>query len=138
MIVGLGMDLVEIARIQHSLSRFGEHFLQKILHDSEREALALTPPFDTPGASVARVAARFAAKEAASKALGTGFTQGIGLHDIRIFSEQSGKPRLELFGKALEHAGKLGVTNTLLTLTHSRDTAGAVVIFESLPDTATR
>ncbi|MDL2266716.1 holo-ACP synthase [Desulfovibrio sp. OttesenSCG-928-G15] len=132
MIVGLGMDLVEITRIQRSLSRFGDHFLQKILHPSECEALDLTHPFDPSAASnaAARVAARFAAKEAASKALGTGFSQGIGLHDIRIYSEQSGKPRLELFGKAREQAEKLGATQILLTLTHSRDTAGAVVILE--------
>lgn len=129
MIVGLGMDLVEISRISRSIARFGDTFLDKILHESEKEHLAARA-ITNESVLASWLAARFAAKEAASKALGTGFAGGVTLHDIRVFSESSGKPRIELYGHALKTAEALGVSSAFLTLTHARDTAGAVVILE--------
>jgi len=132
MIVGLGMDLVEIERIRRALERFGLHFAHKVLHVSEIDAKFSDP--DTPfhANHVAHMAARFAAKEAGAKALGVGFSGGIGFRDIRILSLVSGKPEVIFYGKALEQARELGVTHAHLSLTHSRNTAGAVVVLESL------
>ena len=130
MIIGLGIDLVEISRIHRSLERFGDHFLQKVLHPEELADMPgvkdlLSLPF------AARIAARFAAKEAGVKALGTGFTQGIGLHDLRVHSLASGKPLLAFHNKAGVEAAAQGVLRIHLSLTHGRDTAGAVVVLES-------
>lgn len=132
MIVGLGIDLVELDRIRHSLERFGGHFTGKLLHASEAAFLdgAVTP---YTAIQVARVAARFAAKEAGAKALGSGFSGGIGLHDIRICSLPSGQPHIVFHGKALERARTMGVTGAHLSLTHSRDNACAVVVLDSVP-----
>ena len=130
MIVGLGLDIVEILRIQHSLQRFGLRFMEKILHKSEtfffsnQEEVASLK-------NASHVAARFAAKEAGSKALGTGFSGGVNPVDIRVLSQPSGKPELFFHGKALEQAQRLGVDFVHLSLTHSRLTAGAVVVLES-------
>ncbi len=130
MIVGIGIDYVEIARIRRSLERFGQIFVQKVLHASEQLALPedpLLPYF------ISRFAARFAAKEAAVKALGTGFAGGIGLHDIRVDSLSSGQPLLSFYDKAQERALFLEVGNIHVSLTHTRDHAAAVVVLESLP-----
>lgn len=131
MIIGLGIDIIEIERIRRSLDRFGRRFLEKVMHESEMEELA-PAGFDSP-AAVARVAARFAAKEAGAKALGTGFSAGIGLHDIRVRSLPSGKPVVCLHQKARAHADALGVTGAHLSLSHGKDNACAVVVFEG-PD----
>ena len=128
MIVGIGIDLVEIGRIRRSLERFGDTFLRKMMHASETASLSfdlLSP------AGVSHVAGRFAAKEAAVKALGTGFSGGIGLHDIRISTLPSGQPILAFFDKAHERASELGAGPIHLSISHSRETAGAVVILES-------
>ena len=123
-IVGIGMDLVELERIEHSLERFGERFLEKVLTRGERAALS-------EGNRVARVAARFAAKEAAVKALGTGFANGIGPADIEVVSLPGGQPALRFCGAAAEAAARLDVCASHLTLTHSRTVAGAVVVLEA-------
>jgi holo-[acyl-carrier protein] synthase len=122
MIVGLGLDMVEIDRIRDAYARFGERFLARILCDAERERLPADP--------VLYLAARFAAKEAAVKALGTGFTMGIGFHDLTIGRDRRGKPDLSFSGKALERARVLDVSETHISLTHSRDAAAAVVVLE--------
>ena len=136
MIVGLGIDLVELSRIRRSLERFGGHFLRKLLHPSE--LAGLFPP-DKPETAedlispraVAFAAGRFAAKEAGAKALGTGFSGGIGLHDIRVHSLVSGQPAISFHGQALSVAESLGVGAAHLSLTHARETAGAVVVLEA-------
>ncbi len=129
MIVGVGLDLVELARIERSLTRFGGHFLRRLFHEEE---LAAAPEAQTPPSSrlVAWTAARFAAKEAAAKALGTGFSGGVTPHDLRVLSLPSGKPELFLHGAALEAAASLGATRFHLSLTHARETAAATVILE--------
>ncbi len=128
-IIGIGLDLIELSRVEQSLRRFGEHFLNRIMADAERAAVPGDPASPSPR-TTSHVAARFAAKEAAVKALGTGFAAGIGPRDVAVRSLPSGKPELVLSGKALERARALGVREVHLTLTHTRDNAAAVVILE--------
>jgi holo-[acyl-carrier protein] synthase len=131
MIVGLGIDLVELDRIRHSLERFGLRFVDKVLHDTEKRALPGAPDLTGPQV-VAHIAGRFAAKEAAAKALGTGFAGGTGPRDIRVTSLASGKPELSLHGAALKRAEALKATGIHLSISHARTSAGAVVILEAL------
>lgn len=125
MILGLGLDLVSLPRMERSLERFGEHLLERVLTPAER---ALLPA--APGAKAAYVAARFAAKEAAVKALGTGFAQGVGPRDVEVVSLPSGRPELRLHGAAARRAREMGVVSAHLSLTHERDAAAAVAILE--------
>jgi holo-[acyl-carrier protein] synthase len=122
MIRGLGIDVVELERIKASLARFGDKFLTRILTPAERAALPALP--------LARTAGLFAAKEAAAKALGTGFAQGITFHTLEILSDAAGRPHLTLSGPALARANTLCATSFHVSITHSRDTAAAVVILE--------
>ncbi len=128
-IIGIGLDMVELSRMERSLRRFGGHFLERIMGDEERRAVPGDPAAPTPRA-VAHVAARFAVKEAAVKALGTGFAEGISPCDVAVRSLPSGKPELVLSGKARERADALGVASLHVTITHTRDNAAAVVILE--------
>jgi holo-[acyl-carrier protein] synthase len=121
-IKGLGLDLVEIDRIRRIFLRFGERFRERILTPAETAAM---------GADAVRyLASRFAAKEAAVKALGTGFRDGIGFHDLETGADALGKPCLTLAGAALARARVLGATGIHLSITHGRDTACAVVVLE--------
>ncbi len=125
-IAGLGTDLVELARIEKALSRFEGKFLAHILHPAEKEAL--------PRAAKARtayVASRFAVKEAAAKALGTGFAAGVAPTDIETARLRTGAPLLRLHGEALRRAKSLGVRACHLSISHSATHAMAVVILES-------
>ena len=125
MIVGLGIDVVELDRIALSLARYGDRFLARILTEYELSRLPRRPtPF---------VAARFAAKEAASKALGTGFRRGVSFRSIEVRDLPSGKPELRLTGAALDVLAELGGTSCTVSLTHGRDVAAAVVVIEVLP-----
>jgi len=123
MIIGIGMDLAEIERIRKNWERYGMRFAEKILTEREIEQLPKKDP-------VPRLAALFAGKEAAVKALGTGFADGVGFHSVEILHAPSGKPGIAFHGRGLEKCGELGVTGAVITLTHSRDTAGATVILE--------
>ncbi|MFW5487426.1 MAG: holo-[acyl-carrier-protein] synthase [Desulfovibrio sp.] len=124
MIVGLGVDLTEINRVERSIERFGQRFIDRVLGPSEQNGL--------PRKRLAEyVAARFAAKEAAVKALGTGFAEGIGFHDLQVTRNSAGKPGMIFHGPALEHMQAMGGQRILLTLTHAKDMAAAVVIIES-------
>jgi holo-[acyl-carrier protein] synthase len=125
MIVGSGVDLCEVPRIEQAIARHGQKFLERIF---------------TPGEIVyanrkanrsERYAARFAAKEAGMKALGTGWTGGIAWRDFEVINLPSGRPTLRFHGKAAEIAAKLGVRNVALSLTHTREQAMAVVILEA-------
>jgi holo-[acyl-carrier protein] synthase len=122
--VTIGIDVIEIARIQRSLDDFGERFLRKVYTEREREWYGDRP---------AELAARFAAKEATSKALGTGI-RGIRWREMEIVSNRRGKPVLVLHGGAAERATLLGLTEFDLSLTHSRTDAMAIVIgFRGVP-----
>lgn len=123
MIVGLGIDVVEVDRIRRSLERFGDRFLEKVLTPAERGSIR--------GDRTAYAAARFAAKEAASKALGTGFRRGVSFQTIEVVDLASGKPEIRFLGRAAARFTALGAKNALVSLTHGRDTAAAVVVLEN-------
>lgn len=126
MILGLGLDVAELGRMRESLDRFGARFVARILTEDEAAALPQARP-------EAYLAARFAAKEACAKALGTGFAEGITLHDIAVRRLPSGAPELVLTGAAKARAESMGVVRLHLSLTHGRDIAAAVVVLEGPP-----
>lgn len=126
MIQGTGFDITSLPRIRAALEKHGERFLSRLLTEKER---LLMPK--APYARAAYAAGRFAAKEAAVKALGTGFACGIGLHDVEILTLPSGKPELHFHGAAKQRAQEMGVRAAHVSLSHERDVAGAVVILES-------
>jgi holo-[acyl-carrier protein] synthase len=125
MIVGLGLDVAEIHRIEKAIERHGDAFKRRVYTDAEKEYC------ESHKNSFERFAGRFAAKEAGMKALGTGWRRGVTWHDFEVVREPSGKPTLLLQGVARQLADKLGVKNIALTITHSGDLALAQVIFES-------
>jgi holo-[acyl-carrier protein] synthase len=116
--VAVGTDIIEIARIKRSLDDFGERFLKRVYTERERERYR---------GRVSELAARFAAKEATSKALGTGI---IGIHwrEMEVLSNRRGKPILILHGTAAQRARQLGLTDFSVSLTHSRTDAMAFVV----------
>jgi holo-[acyl-carrier protein] synthase len=123
-IVGTGVDLCEVDRIRAAVERHGQRFKQRVFTDreiaySERKA----NPYE-------RYAARFAAKEAGMKALGTGWRGGIAWRDFEVTNLPTGRPTLAFHGKAAEIANRLGVRNVALSLTHTGVQAMAVVILE--------
>lgn len=126
MIVGVGTDLVEIARMAHVLDRHGERFLDRVLGADERAALP-------KGLAVqaAWLAKRFAAKEAAAKALGTGFRSGIVLSDIQTVHSPLGAPQLVFSGAAQQRFRDLGATTAHLSVSDERQHALAFVVLES-------
>jgi holo-[acyl-carrier protein] synthase len=125
MVLGMGADLIEIARVEQSIDRFGERFLHKVFTAGE---IAYCQRKRHAAESFA---ARFAAKEAAAKALGTGISRGIGWQEIEVRRSPGERPVLHLDGRARERAAAMGIRNLQLTLTHSRDIAMAVVIAEN-------
>ncbi|HJZ66588.1 MAG TPA: holo-ACP synthase [Blastocatellia bacterium] len=125
MIVAIGIDLVEISRIEEVLARRGERFLSRVFTDSEIGYC------ESRASSAASYAARFAAKEAAMKALGTGWSDGIAWRDIEVVSASSGAPALVLRGRALERIREIGVTRTHVSLGHSSAMAIAQVVLEA-------
>ncbi|GAB4222789.1 MAG: holo-[acyl-carrier-protein] synthase [Acidobacteriota bacterium] len=127
MIVGLGVDLVELSRIRAVLERHGDRFLRRVLTDDER-AYCLRKRDPVPS-----LAARFAAKEAAAKALGTGLARGVWFRDIEVVRAETGEPGLRFHRGAQRMADLRRATRGLLTLTHGRDAAVAVVVLEREP-----
>ncbi len=130
MICGLGTDIVEITRIKRSIERFGMRFVKKILTSQEIVQLQERKSLSAQNISTHSLAARFAAKEAAVKALGTGFSNGIGLHDVCILNTENGAPQLFFHGKALERFIALGASTSHISISHGRDVACATVILE--------
>lgn len=132
MIIGFGSDLCNIERIRNSLDRFGERFINRVFTDVER-AKAERRPFTRAGT----FAKRFAAKEAFSKAVGTGFRRGVFLKDIGVVNLPSGQPTLALTGGAKERLDAItppGHAATVhLTMTDDHPFAMAVVIIEAVP-----
>jgi holo-[acyl-carrier protein] synthase len=125
MIVGLGLDVAEIDRIEAAIKRHPAAFVERVFTPAEA---AYCQRYANP---YERYAGRFAAKEAAMKALGTGWSNGIRWKDIEVVREPSGKPILKLEGAARSIADRLGVKHIALTITHSGNLAIAQVIFES-------
>jgi holo-[acyl-carrier protein] synthase len=124
-IVGLGLDIAEIDRIAEAITRHGTPILERLYTPGE------VTYCESHKNKFERYAARFAAKEAAMKALGTGWTRGVRWRDIEVTNAPSGKPSLVLSGVARQVADRLGVRNISLSITHSGNLALAQVIFES-------
>ena len=125
LIVGLGLDIAEIDRIEAAIARHGAPILQRLYTSSEVEYC------ESHRNKFERYAVRFAAKEATMKALGTGWRRGVRWRDIEVIREPSGKPSLSLKGAAKRIAEELGVNNISLTITHSGNLALAEVILEN-------
>jgi len=121
-VFGIGIDVVEVARIASAIERHGEPFLAKIFTRSERDYC------ETRKTPAMHYAARFAAKEAVSKALGTGIGAHAGLHDLEILHDAAGAPKLNLTGAAAVFAKDHGITEIQISLTHAREYAAANAI----------
>jgi holo-[acyl-carrier protein] synthase len=124
MILGIGTDLAEVPRIRRSIERYGERFLRRIYTEHERRYA------ESKANAAERFAARFAAKEAGMKAIGTGWNFGVTWKDFEVANEPSGRPTLRLSGVALELANRRGIRVISVSLTHTADVAFAVVILE--------
>ena len=123
-VLGIGVDLVECARIQHSLDRFGEKLLRRVFTEGEIE-YSMSMKFPER-----HLAARFAGKEAVAKAFGTGIGKAMGWRNIDIRKKESGEPFLVFSGPAEAFAAKRGVTSALITLSHTEHHAVACVVLE--------
>jgi holo-[acyl-carrier protein] synthase len=124
MIVAIGIDLVEISRMEEVFARRGERFRARVFTEGEINYC------ERRASKLASYAARFAAKEAAMKALGTGWADGVGWMDIEVVSQQSGAPVLQLHRRALERMREMGAMKAHISLTHSGNLAIAEVLLE--------
>jgi len=127
MIVGSGIDLVEIARIQQSVQRFGQRFLDRVYTAAEQGYCLRKRN------SAESLAARFAAKEAGAKALGTGISRGVSWLEIEVVREPGGRPTIRFHGRAAEIAQAMGVVHVALSITHTATLSMASVVVEKLP-----
>jgi len=127
MIVGSGIDLTEIERIQRSVDRYGSRFLDRVYTAAE-QAYCLRKR-----KTAESFAARFAAKEAGAKALGTGISFGVNWLEIEVVREPGGRPNLRFHGRAAEIAARLRVVRAALSITHTADLAMASVVLEDEP-----
>jgi holo-[acyl-carrier protein] synthase len=125
MIVGTGIDIAEVPRIRQSIERFGMRFLQRVFTEGEIRYC------DSKANRAERYAARFASKEAAMKALGTGWNHGVRWRDCEIVRMPGGRPTIQFHGKAAEFAARLGVKNAALSISHTQEQAIAQVILEN-------
>ncbi len=124
MILGTGVDIAEVPRIRESIERYGERFLRRVFTDGEIGYC------EARARRYESYAARFAAKEAGMKALGTGWNHGIRWRDIEVVRPKGERPTLQFHGLAQKIAATLGTTNVSLSLTHTADQALAHVILE--------
>src|SRR5207302_9148685 len=125
MIVGSGIDIAEVPRIAQAIVRFGERFVRRVFTDGEIRYC------DSKANRVERYAARFAAKEAAMKALGTGGNHGVRWRDVEVCRQPGGRPTILFHGKAPEFAAKLGAAHVALSISHTAELAIAQVILAS-------
>jgi holo-[acyl-carrier protein] synthase len=125
LIVGMGVDIAEVQRIRAAIEKRGEAFLRRVYTANE---VAYCERFKN---KFERFAGRFAAKEAAMKALGTGWQHGVRWVDLEVVREKSGRPTLTIAGEAGKIAARLGVKNIAISITHTADQALAQVIFEN-------
>jgi holo-[acyl-carrier protein] synthase len=123
-ILGTGIDLAEVDRIQASVERHGDRFLNRIYTPGEIAYV------ERKANRFERYAARFAAKEAGMKAIGTGWRRGVRFLDFEVANLPSGRPTLKLHGKAAEYAAEMGVKRIALSLTHTKANGMAFVILE--------
>jgi holo-[acyl-carrier protein] synthase len=125
MIVGTGIDIAEVPRIRRAIERFGDRFLHRIFTAGEMRYC------DSKANRMERYAARFAAKEAAMKALGTGWNHGVRWRDCEVTRLPGGRPTMAFHGVAAEFATRLGVKNAALSISHTAEQAIAQVILEN-------
>jgi holo-[acyl-carrier protein] synthase len=124
-IVGTGIDICEVDRIEKSVERFGERFVARIYTAGERAYV------ESKANKFERFAARFAAKEAGMKAIGTGWRRGVTWQDFEVVNERGGRPTLRFHGVAARVAAELGVTRVQLSLTHTAAQGMAFVVLEA-------
>jgi holo-[acyl-carrier protein] synthase len=124
MIIGSGIDMVEIRRIQRSMDRYGSRFLNRVYTGAE-QAYCLRKRN-----AAESFAARFAAKEAGAKALGTGISYGVSWLEFEVTRAASGRPSLQFHGRAAQIAARLGFASVALSLTHTAELAAASVVLE--------
>jgi holo-[acyl-carrier protein] synthase len=124
MILGIGVDIVEVERIQRAVERHGGAFVQRVFTPDEAAYCRRSPHPEQ------RFSTRFAAKEAALKALGTGWSQGLQFVDVEVLNNHLGAPSIRLHGKAAERAESMGVETILVSLSHHHDFAVAQVLLE--------
>ena len=124
MILGLGIDLCRIERVDQLLTRYGARFTRRLFTEREVERCARYPK------NGEQFAGCIAVKEAASKALGTGWRRGVHWKNFEVLHEPSGKPTLKIHGRAAALASQMGVRNVNVSITHDAGIAAAVVIFE--------
>ena len=127
MIKGIGTDLIEKRRVEKSISKFGNKFIKKVLTEKEQQEYRTKK---TSGKKVSFLSNNFACKEAVSKALGTGFSEGITLKNIEVLRESGGNPCLQLKGKAKKKALECGFKNFTLSISDTTDHSLALVIGE--------
>jgi holo-[acyl-carrier protein] synthase len=127
MVIGLGTDITEIVRVEQSIARFGTRFLDRVYTEGE-----IAYCQQKKKSSAESFAARFAAKEAGAKALGTGISRGVSWREIEVRREPGQRPTLHLSGRAAERAAMLGISRISLSLTHSRELAMAMVVMEGI------
>ena len=125
MIVGIGLDLAEVDRIRAAIERHGRRFVERIYTPAEIAYV------ERKQNRYERYAARFAAKEAGMKAIGTGWKRGVRWQDFEVVNLPSGRPTLQFHGVAAQVAGGLGVRDTVLSLTHTATQGMAIVILEA-------
>jgi len=125
MIIGSGIDMVEIRRIQRSIDRYGRRFLDRVFTGAEQAYC------QRKRNSAESFAARFAAKEAGAKALGTGISYGVSWLEIEVVREPSGRPSLQFHGRAAKIAAQMGFARAALSLTHTAELAAASVVLEN-------
>lgn len=125
MIVGTGIDIAEVPRVASAIARFGHRFLQRVYTESE------ICYCESKANRVERYAARFAAKEAAMKALGTGWNHGVRWRDVEVCRRPGGRPTIVFHGKAAEFAARIGAAHIALSLSHTAEQAIAQVILEN-------
>jgi holo-[acyl-carrier protein] synthase len=124
---GIGVDIVETARIRSSIERFGQRFLRRVFTDGEQEYCSSMP------APERHYAARFAAKEAVSKAFGTGIGKQVGWRDVEVQRKETGEPFIVLHGPAAALAAAHGITRALISLSHSDHYAVASTVLIARP-----
>jgi len=124
MISGIGVDIAEIARFQRMQDRYGDRIARRLLTEQEFQQ------YKKRNCSASFLALRFAAKEAASKALGTGIARGIGFHSIEVVNDALGKPNLQFYSKASQLITDRKITRAMLSLSDEKNYAVAMVVLE--------
>ena len=125
MIIAIGIDLVEVSRLEEVFARRGDRFRARVFTEGEVDYC------ESIGAKFASYAARFAAKEAVMKALGTGWSEGVGWKDIEVVSQPGIAPSIKVHKRALDRMREIGASRVHVSLTHTGDLAMAQVVLES-------